>query len=162
MLIHSFNAMAEEKERGGLGQKGFGRRGGGIANEDHSRQLCGHGEPGRYAQTLSDQGKREIAQDLRTNSLIVKDTEENIERMKQLVEVLDTQTPQVLIESKIVEISEGHSKTIGACPRVNWGYDRFGIDGQPPTTANPGYVFFQCPPGRRGCHERNLFSFCHG
>jgi type IV pilus assembly protein PilQ len=51
--------------------------------------------------------------DSRTNSLIVRDLPENIERVRKLIEVLDTQTPQVLVEAKIVEASEGFSKAIG-------------------------------------------------
>jgi len=57
--------------------------------------------------------KGKISKDSRTNSLIIKDTNEVLERMKKIVEVLDTQTPQVLIESKIVEVSESYSKDIG-------------------------------------------------
>jgi type IV pilus assembly protein PilQ len=51
--------------------------------------------------------------DNRTNSIIVRDIPENIERVRKLIEILDTQTPQVLIESKIVEATESFSKTIG-------------------------------------------------
>ncbi len=50
--------------------------------------------------------------DNRTNSLVVRDLPDNVERMKKLIEILDTQTPQVLIEAKIVEASEGFGKTI--------------------------------------------------
>jgi len=44
--------------------------------------------------------------DSRTNSLVIQDTEEKVKKIQKLVEILDTQTPQVLIESKIVEVSE--------------------------------------------------------
>jgi type IV pilus assembly protein PilQ len=54
-----------------------------------------------------------IQPDPRTNSLIVRDLPENIERIRKLIEVLDTQTPQVLVEAKIVEATEGFSKSIG-------------------------------------------------
>lgn len=71
-------------------------------------------------------GKRgKISIDARTNSLIVKDTVEVIERMKKIVELLDAQTPQVLIESKIVEVSERYSKEIGLQEGLNFGYDPF-------------------------------------
>jgi len=50
--------------------------------------------------------------DNRTNSIVVRDFPENIERMKKLIELLDTQTPQVMIEAKIVEATEGFSHTI--------------------------------------------------
>ena len=50
--------------------------------------------------------------DERTNSIIVEDLPENIERMKKLITLLDTQTPQILIEAKIVEATENFSKEI--------------------------------------------------
>jgi type IV pilus assembly protein PilQ len=58
-----------------------------------------------------NQGK--VTEDKRTNSLIVKDSPEVIERLRRIVETLDTQTPQVLIESKIVEVSETYNIKIG-------------------------------------------------
>ncbi len=58
-------------------------------------------------------GNQAIVQvDTRTNSIVVRDIPENIERMKKLVEILDTQTPQVLIEAKVIEATEGFSKSI--------------------------------------------------
>jgi type IV pilus assembly protein PilQ len=54
-----------------------------------------------------------VQADERTNSIIVRDIPENIERVKKLIEILDTQTPQVLIESKIVEATESFSNSIG-------------------------------------------------
>ncbi len=51
--------------------------------------------------------------DSRTNSLIVQDIPENVEKMKKLIELLDTQTPQVLVEAKIVEASEGFAHSLG-------------------------------------------------
>ncbi len=50
--------------------------------------------------------------DNRTNSIIVRDFPDNIQRMKTLVEILDTQTPEVLIEAKIVEATESFSNDI--------------------------------------------------
>ena len=47
-----------------------------------------------------------VQADERTNSIIVRDTAENIDRMRKLIDLLDTQTPQVLIEAKIIEASE--------------------------------------------------------
>jgi type IV pilus assembly protein PilQ len=64
----------------------------------------GTSQSGTTADTTST-----IQVDERTNSLIVRDTIENIERMKKLIEVLDTQTPQVLIETKVIEATERFS-----------------------------------------------------
>ena len=58
-----------------------------------------------------DRGK--VSYDNRTNQLIVKDTVETVERVKRIIEVLDTQTPQVLIEAKLVEVTEGFTQIFG-------------------------------------------------
>jgi type IV pilus assembly protein PilQ len=64
-----------------------------------------------------------IQLDERTNSLIVKDTVESIDRIKKIIETLDTQTPQILIEAKIVEANESYSKQIGLTRGLTFGYD---------------------------------------
>ena len=69
------------------------------------------------------------ALDQRTNSVIVKDTEEKLERVRKIIETLDTQTPQVLIESKIVEFIQSHVKELGLRSGVNFGYDPIGVPG---------------------------------
>lgn len=68
-----------------------------------------------------------ISFDERTNTLLVKDTVESIERVKKIVELLDGQTPQVLIESKIVEVTESSSKNLGLSNGLSFGYDPFGV-----------------------------------
>lgn len=112
-----------------------------------------------------------IAEDIRTNSLIVKDTTEAIEKIRKIIEVLDTQTPQVLIESKIVEVSESYSKEIGLKNGFNFGYDPIGA---PATAAGPlgtggsgngldagpGFSFSSAPIS--GEATRNLFSLSIG
>lgn len=54
-----------------------------------------------------------IQEDQRTNSIIVRDVPEAIERFRKLIEVLDTQTPQIMIEAKIVEASEEFARSLG-------------------------------------------------
>lgn len=67
-----------------------------------------------------------ITQDARTESLIVKDTVEVIERMKKIIGVLDTQTPQILIEAKIVEASENYEFRAGLGGNgLSFAYDPF-------------------------------------
>jgi len=68
-------------------------------------------------------GRGNISSDERTNSLIVKDTSIVVEKIRKIVEVLDKQTPQVLIQAKIVEVAEGYSKTIGFTNGLTLGYD---------------------------------------
>jgi len=53
-----------------------------------------------------------ILVDERTNSIVIQDIAENIDRMAKIIELMDKPTPQVLIESKIVEASETFSKDI--------------------------------------------------
>lgn len=87
-----------------------------------------------------DAGK--IQMDERTNSLIVKDTVEAIERIKKIIETLDTQTPQILIEAKIVEANESYSKRIGLSRGISFGYDPVSPI-QTPT--GPGFSFSSAP-----------------
>lgn len=58
-------------------------------------------------------GSGTIVADARTNSLIIRDIPENIEKIQKLLEILDTQTPQIMIEGKVVEASEQFSENIG-------------------------------------------------
>ena len=55
--------------------------------------------------------------DKRTSTLIIKDIPSVIHEATALVKAIDTQTPQVLIEAKIVEASLNFSRALGA----NWG-----------------------------------------
>lgn len=83
--------------------------------------------------------------DERTNSLIVKDTVESIERVKKIVETLDTQTPQILIESKIVEAIESYAKRIGLSRGVTFGYDPVVPGGSIANPSGPGFSFSSGP-----------------
>jgi type IV pilus assembly protein PilQ len=80
--------------------------------------------------------------DDRTNSLIVKDTVESIERIKKIIETLDTQTPQILIEAKIVEATESYSKRFGLERGVTFGYDPVSL---PQNPTGPGFSFSSAP-----------------
>ena len=53
-----------------------------------------------------------IIVDQNTQSLIVRDSAENVERIRKMIELLDVQTPQVLIETKVVSATEGFNKTL--------------------------------------------------
>ncbi|MCM0605238.1 MAG: type IV pilus secretin PilQ [Xanthomonadaceae bacterium] len=57
--------------------------------------------------------KAVVRVDRRTNSIVMQDTQEGIDKTVKLIQLLDTQTPQVMIEAKIVDASEGFAKTIG-------------------------------------------------
>ncbi len=60
-----------------------------------------------------------ISVDQRNNQLIVTDTAEAIEKIKEIVARIDTVTPQVIIEAKIVEVSSNFSDAIG----IDWTAD---------------------------------------
>ncbi len=75
---------------------------------------------------LTDRGT--ISIDERTNVLIVKDTQEALARAEGLVRNLDTETPGVLIESRIVEANSNFTQALG----VQWG-GNFGFS---PATGN--------------------------
>jgi type IV pilus assembly protein PilQ len=84
-----------------------------------------------------------ILVDSRTNSLIIRDLPPNITEMVALVRSLDTQTPQVLIEAKIVELDVEYEQELG----IQWGtlYRAGPATGNPtglnfPATANVGGV----------------------
>jgi type IV pilus assembly protein PilQ len=64
---------------------------------------------------LSEGGKIQI--DDRTNMIIVRDLRKNVEDIKSLVTTLDTPTPQVLIEARIVEVDTTFTRELG----VQWG-----------------------------------------
>ncbi len=69
----------------------------------------------RVKEVLSARGN--VAVDARTNTLIVRDLAENIGKVRSLVSSLDLQTPQVLIESRIVEASTTFRREVG----IQWG-----------------------------------------
>lgn len=86
----------------------------------------------RAKDLLSPRGS--IAVDERTNVLIARDVAGNLNQIDELVHVLDTQTPQVLIEARIVEATSRYVRDIG----IQWGGDAtFG-----PATGNPTGLAF--------------------
>jgi type IV pilus assembly protein PilQ len=66
---------------------------------------------------LSDRG--ELRVDTRTNSILINDTAGRAGQIESLVEDLDTRTPQVLIESRIVQATLSFTRELG----VQWGFD---------------------------------------
>lgn len=66
---------------------------------------------------LSSRGSVNI--DTRTNTLIIKDVAANLDAAEILVKNLDTQTPQILIEARIVETQANFTKEMG----IQWGGD---------------------------------------
>ncbi len=71
----------------------------------------------RAKELLSPRGS--IAVDERTNVLIARDIETNLNHIEELVRSLDTQTPQVLVEARIVEATSRYLRDVG----IQWGGD---------------------------------------
>jgi type IV pilus assembly protein PilQ len=66
---------------------------------------------------LSERGS--IAVDERTNVMIVRDVAGNLNQIEELTRSLDTQTPQVLVEARIVEATSRYIRDVG----IQWGGD---------------------------------------
>jgi type IV pilus assembly protein PilQ len=75
---------------------------------------------------LSDRGS--ITVDVRTNTLVLRDTAERVARIRELIAVLDRPVRQVLIEAKVVSASEETGRELGA----RWG----ALLGSPPGSAD--------------------------
>ncbi len=86
----------------------------------------------RVKDVLSERGT--VATDERTNVLVVKDVQEALVRAEGLVRNLDTEIPQVRIESRIIEAQSNFTRQIG----VQWG----GNANFSPATGNPTGLFF--------------------
>jgi type IV pilus assembly protein PilQ len=65
---------------------------------------------------LSDRGS--ITEDNRDKLLIITDVPNRIQKIKDLIVILDTPVRQVMIEARIVEVNSNYSRDLG----VNWGY----------------------------------------
>ncbi|HEU5248466.1 MAG TPA: type IV pilus secretin PilQ [Thermoanaerobaculia bacterium] len=61
----------------------------------------------------------DIVVDTRTNTLIIREIPTFLPAVLQLIDNLDTATPQVMIESRIVETT----KTLGRSLGINWGFN---------------------------------------
>ncbi|HEX6272055.1 MAG TPA: type IV pilus secretin PilQ [Polyangiaceae bacterium] len=71
----------------------------------------------RVKPLLSERGS--IAVDQRTNVLIARDIAGNLNQIEELIRSLDTQTPQVLVEARIVEATSRYLHDVG----IQWGGD---------------------------------------
>ncbi len=81
-------------------------------------------------QNLSPRGVMQVSQG--TNALIVRDTESKMSVLRQLIEGLDLQVPQVQIEARIVQADTTYSRSLG----VQWGVQNVNQLGQSFGVAN--------------------------
>jgi type IV pilus assembly protein PilQ len=94
----------------------------------------------RAADMLSERGKLSV--DVRTNVIIARDVAAALDQIEALIRNLDTQTPQVLIEGRIVEASSTYAREIG----IQWGGD-FSASS---ATGNPTGLAFPSTIGMAG------------
>jgi type IV pilus assembly protein PilQ len=94
----------------------------------------------RAKDLLSPRGT--LAVDGRTNVLIARDIAGNLNQVEELIRSLDTQTPQVLIEARIVEATSRYLRDAG----IQWGGDA----SFSPATGNPTGLAFPSVLGVAG------------
>lgn len=92
------------------------------------------------AAVLSERGS--VTVDARTNTVVIQDVEEGLRQARLLVMALDSQTPQVLIDARIVEVSDNWGRSSG----VQWG----GNLNFSPMTGMPTGLFFPNDVGLSG------------
>ncbi len=67
-------------------------------------------------QVLKDRERGAVQFDDRSNALIISDVRSNMSKISEIITILDTQTPQVSIEAKIIETGDEAMKDLG----INW------------------------------------------
>ena len=108
-----------------------------ATTETTSTPILGGGLATTKEQTTSnaDRGKSlltdraSVTIDPRTNQLIVKETAQNLERIRELLKLLDVPVRQVLIESRIVIANNDFSRELGSKFSVNSNPRKQTIDG---------------------------------
>jgi type IV pilus assembly protein PilQ len=99
----------------------------------------------RAREVLSGRGT--IAVDARTNVLIARDVAGTLDQVEELVRSLDTQTPQVLVEARIIEANSSYLRQVG----IQWGGDAsFSA-----STGNPTGLAFPNSVGLAGAASDN-------
>lgn len=59
------------------------------------------------------QGRGSVTSDLRSNTLVISDVPSKLKQIKEIVARIDTQTPQVMIEARIIETSKNPKQDYG-------------------------------------------------
>jgi type IV pilus assembly protein PilQ len=102
----------------------------------------------RIRDLLSEKGS--VSFDRRSNRIIVRDVQQRIRAAERLLKKLDLQTPQVLIEARIVEANTTFSRDIG----IQWGGDIT----MSPANGNPTGLVFPSTVGIAGGAPLGLSS----
>lgn len=74
-------------------------------------------------------GLSSIQVDQNTQSLIVRDTAEGVERVRKMIALLDVQTPQIMIEAKVIDASESFTHAIDGKFAIKAGSSTLSING---------------------------------
>jgi type IV pilus assembly protein PilQ len=109
-----------------------------------------------------------INYDERTNAVIVRDLESNLELISAVIKSLDTITPQVLIETKVIETDLGANENMG----ITWGLQLSASGASKPTifpfttkapagSFNPASTSFAAAP-TPGLASANAAGFSYG
>lgn len=99
------------------------------------------GELASKAEVLKS-ARGSISIDERTNVIIARDVAGNLDQIEALVHSLDTQTPEVLVEARIVEATSRYLRDVG----IQWGGDL----SFSPSTGNPTGLAFPSAIGVSG------------
>ncbi len=94
----------------------------------------------RVQELLTSRGN--VSVDERTNVLIVRDTIDSLDDIEELIRTLDTQTPQVLVEARIVEATSQYVRDVG----IQWGGNVLAST----ATGNPTGLIFPSSVGVTG------------
>lgn len=89
-----------------------------------------------------------VSADERTNTVIVRDVNANIQAILKLVTTLDSATPQVMVEARIVEARSTFLREIG----IQWGGNVLSSQG----TGNPTGIMFPSTVGVAGGNQDDL------
>ncbi|MSQ46771.1 MAG: type IV pilus secretin family protein [Deltaproteobacteria bacterium] len=111
--------------------------GGGAGGGSKGQRPAGAGGTTQIA-LMSPRGT--LAADPTTNVVIIRDTIDRISAIREMIQQIDVQTPQVVIESYLITTSENLSRDLG----IQWGYGyRAGPGTGNPTGRNfPGSLGF--------------------
>lgn len=114
------NALIEKKENPGndpnkLAEAGAAKQP--VKAADTAKSADAATSEGAIPKVSQDFKRGQIQVDGRSNSLVVTNTKDAIERIRRLVKELDVPIPQVLIDAKVVIANDGFRKRVG----VKWG-----------------------------------------
>ncbi len=116
LRIAPLNALAEE-EKAQLALMTAREASGPIVTKTYSLSYATAREVSEIIKSKKS-GRGDIVIDTRTNALIVSDVQEKIDLIDEIIATLDAATPQVTIETRIIEATSTFIRNLG----IQWGY----------------------------------------